>query len=110
MVQSPLIEEVINYPIAGKEQFFSHELNNQFKLYKSKKRFLYVYANLVDYNVYVSSSDGALDTVEVEFIKTKYSKMDFILTDAKTDQSKEIPKPIEITIGNENIIYSKVLT
>ena len=109
MNQFQSIEQVVDYAIPGKEQFFSHHNNNGYRLYKSGHRFIYVIVNFLDYNVYVSSSDNILSTEEVDFIKHQFNRVDFICTNCNVNQYQTLTTAIAIKAGYDEVFYDKVI-
>ncbi len=109
MTQSLLIEQIVNFPTPGKEQFFSHIHNTSYELFKSNNRFIYITLDTGDYVCFVSSSDNILEINEVNFLKERYSQYHFIVTNANTSCGRTLLKPVEAKLHNIVSYYNTVL-
>jgi hypothetical protein len=105
----PLIEQIINFPVPGKEQFYSHQHNTSYELFKSNSRFIYTILDIGDYICFVDSSDNILEIHEVNFLKERYSQYHFIVTNTDAPSSKTLLKAAEAKVHNIVGYYHKVL-
>ena len=109
MSQLPLIKEIINHPIEGKEQFYSHWANNEFRLFSNGTRYIYAKMDFYDGNVYVSSSDGILTEIDNVFLLDYFKFWDFIITNCTGSKIYKLSKAFQVEIAAEIVNYDAVI-
>lgn len=105
----PLIKEIVNYPVQGKEQYYSYESNIDYKLFESSGRYLYVKLEFNDMNVYVTADNKLLTDEECQFLMSFFKNFDFIITDCKGNLTAELSLPMQIYTNVYPGHYDRVL-
>jgi len=109
MTNWPLIEEVVNHPVPGEEQYHSYEGNIEYKLFNSNGRYIYVKMDHSDMNVYVTTKDKILLDYECQFLKSYFNNFDFVLSDCENNYAHNLEMPMLCHTNTDLLKYTRVL-